>query len=171
MYFKINDFSSIYLNAAIIVALLFLMYLSSSLMVYILNFFLIIVNLGLIMYSLKLEFLSLWLLIIYGGSIIMFIIIISTLCRTEFNFFIFKKSFVKQLLTDLIILGSFSLYLWNFLNFNAYFIYQNSIYIIWKSFLHYSLFIIHYKLVIWIAILLMMIMIFVVELQEYMRIK
>ena len=107
MYLLTNNFSIIILNFAIISAFLCLMYLSISLMVYIIGFLIIVVNLGIILYFLNLEFISIWLYIIYGGSIIMFIIIISTLCRTEFNFFIFKNKILTQLLFDFIILSFF----------------------------------------------------------------
>ena len=170
MYLLTNNFSIIILNFAIISAFLFLMYLSVSLMTYIIGFLIIIINLGIILYSLNLEFISVWLFIIYGGSIIMFIIIISTLCRTEFNFFIFKNKILTQLLFDFLILTFFLTCLWKFLVYNNYnFQILNSL--SWKSNLYYYLFITNNNLIIWIAVLLMIIMIFVVELQEYNRRK
>ena len=170
MYLLTNNFSIIILNFTIISAFLFLMYLSISLMIYIIGFLIIVINLGIILYSLNLEFISIWLYIIYGGSIIMFIIIISTLCRTEFNFFIFKNKILTQSLFDFVILSFFLMCLWKFLIYNVYnFKILNSLN--WKSNLYYYLFITHSNLIIWVAVLLMLIMIFVIELQEYNRRK
>ena len=170
MQLLINNFPIILLNFTIISTFLLLMYLSVSLMVYIIGFLIIIINLGIILYSLNLEFISLWLFIIYGGSIIMFIIIISTLCRTEFNFFIFKNKILTQLLFDFAILSFFLMCLWKFLTYNIH-NFQILDFLNWKSNLYYYLFITHSNLIIWIAVLLMIIMIFVVELQEYNRRK
>ena len=103
--FLINNYNIILINYSVVLGTLFVAYLSASLMVYILSFLVIIINLSFITFCLGWEFVSLWLLIIYGGSVIMFIIIISMLCRIEFqtqiNAVNFKDMFRKQLICAL----------------------------------------------------------------------
>lgn len=142
-------------------------------MFYILSFLFIIINFGLLLYYIGFEFISIWLQIIYGGSVIIFILITSMLCRIEYKNTILL-SIYKNIFINLFLISFFLIAIYKLINFNLYWniwLFNASQVKTFNSNLYYFLFITYGPLVLWIAILLMLIMIAVIEIQDYNRKK